>query len=187
MSRIRPSPSCATAGLLALLTAALACSSGNTGHSGYFTYYLIELDTYFYVPWAREQPQDLGQNCFLYEFNHIQKASSYMGTSRTQDNASQQDQTYVHYTGELSGDPSGTCLGILDGQFTFMGDRYMLYGTVTRGFKSPRGLVISDNNPYATGTYTIAPNAGPDGGFNFWPYEYSPTSPVSRTILLEPN
>jgi hypothetical protein len=186
MPRAHPSLARAAAGLAALLATTFACSSGNSGHSGYFTYYLIEPDTYFYVPWAKEPPQDLGQNCFLYEFNHIQKAASYIGTTRTQDNAKQQDQTYIHYTGEMSGDPSATCIGILDAQFTFMGTRYQINGTVTRGFRDPRSLMINDDNPYASGSYTIAPNQGPDGGFFFWPYEYSPSSPVSKVYLLEP-
>jgi len=179
----------AFAGLLAVLVISLACNSGSSGSSGgkdLFTYYLTELDAYFYVPYATENPGDIGGGGFVYEFDMTKTATQVVGGASTPDGAPQSTNTYIHYVGDTAGDATQTCIGDLDAEFTYGGTRYVLTGLVTRGFKNPKELSIPDANPYATGSFTISPNPGPDGTVSFWPYEFDPTSPISQTYFLEP-
>lgn len=191
MSRPYPTPIRAFAGLLAVLAIALACKSstssgGSGGGSGVFTYYLAELDTYFYVSYATENPGDIGGGCFVHEFDMTSTARRLDGGGATDDSGPQAGNTYLHYVGDAAGDATQTCFGDLDAEFTFLGTRYVLAGVVTRGFKNPKRLVVTDAIPYATGGFTISPNPGPDGTFSFWPYRFDPAAPTSQSYFLEP-
>ena len=99
----------------------------------------------------------------------------------------QESNTYFRYTGNEDGEAADGCSGDFEAQFTYLGARYLLSGTISRAFPDMSQVDESDADPHATGGYAV--EGSPEtGSFTFWAYEYHgaaaprgyPTEPLTR-------
>lgn len=174
------------------MTALLGALGCNTGPGrDYFTF-LLEgvpddartVNAYFYVVWQTEPTQDLGQGCFLHEFDFVGQSERTITEARLTDSSDQPTNTFVSYDADEGGNPVAECLNQLNARFSYDGVVYNVQGTVVRDFAQVRTLSIGENDPsfIRDGTWTIEGMPGETGAASFWAFEQGPEGAIRRHV-----